>query len=150
MKHERTVPVGNLMIKKILVALDGSKFSFKALSNAIYLARQCGGTITGLYVVSVYPRNLGDLVGPIRARLYGDAKKIMEKAKITCAQNGIVFKGKVVYGDAKSEIPDFAINYKFDLVVMGSRGLSPVKELLLGSVTNAVAHKSKVPLLVVK
>ena len=204
MKHERTVLVGKLMIKKILVALDGSKFSFKALSNAIYLARQCSGTITGLYVVPIYPRNFGDLVGPIRARLYGDAKKIMEKAKITCAlngfvfigmvvygdaiseipdfaiiykfdlvgpirarlygdakmimekakitcaQKGIVFKGKIVYGDAKYEIPDLAINYKFDLVVMGSRGLTPVKELLLGSVSNAVAHKSKVPVLVVK
>ena len=137
-------------IKKILVALDGSNFSFKALSNAIYLARQCGGAITGLYIVPIYPRNLGDLMTPIRARLYGDAKKIMDKAKIVCAQNGIVFKGKIAYGDAKSEIPDFAINYKFDLIVMGSRGLTPVKELLLGSVSNAVLHKSKVPVLVVK
>ena len=137
-------------IKNILVPLDGSKFSFEALSNAIYLARQCSGTITGLYVLSIYPRNLGDLIAPIRARLYDDAKKIMGKAKVICAQNGIVFKGKITYGDAKSEIPDFAKNYKFDIIVIGSRGLTPVKELLLGSVSNAVVHKSKVPVLVVK
>jgi nucleotide-binding universal stress UspA family protein len=150
MKHERLSYMVRPAIKKILVPLDGSKFSFEALSNAIYLARQCGGTITGVYVVPIYPRNLGDLIAPIRARLYGDAKKIMDKAKVICAQNGIVFKGKIAYGDAKSEIPDFAKNYKFDLVVMGSRGLTPVKELLLGSVSNAVAHKSKVPVLIVK
>ena len=137
-------------IKKILVPLDGSKYSYEALSKAIYLARQCGGTITGLYVVPFYPRNLGDLVGPIKSRLYGDAKKIMDKAKVICAQNAIVFKGKISYGDAKSEIPDFAKNSKFDIIVMGSRGFTPVKELLLGSVSNAVVHKSNVPVLVVK
>ena len=137
-------------IKKILVPLDGSKYSFDALSKAIYLARQCEGTITGLYVVAFYPRNLGDLIGPIKARLYDDARKIMDKAKVICAQNGIVFKGKISYGDAKSEIIDFAKNSKFDIIVIGSRGLTPVKELLLGSVSNAVAHKSNVPVLVVK
>ena len=137
-------------IKKILVPLDGSNFSFKALSEAIYLARQCEGTITGLYVVPFYPRNLGDLIGPIRAKLYGDAKKIMNKAELLCAQNGIVFKRKISYGDAKSEILDFAKNFRFDIIVIGSRGRAPVKELLLGSVSNAVAHKSNVPVLVVK
>jgi len=137
-------------IKKILVPLDGSKYSFDALSKAIYLARQCEGTITGLYVVAFYPRNLGDLIGPIKARLYDDARKIMDKAKVICAQNGIVFKGKISYGDAKSEIIDFAKNSKFDIIVIGSRGLTPVKELLLGSVSNAVVHKSNVPVLVVK
>ena len=137
-------------IKKILVPLDGSKYSFDALSKGIYLARQCGGTITGLYVVPFYPRNLGDLIGPIKARLYDDARKIMDKAQVICAQNGIVFKGKISYGDAKSEIPDFAKNSKFDIIVIGSRGLTPVKELLMGSVSNAVVHKSNVPVLVVK
>lgn len=150
MTHKEKLPVIKTKIKKILVPLDGSKYSFEALSEAIYIARQCRGTITGLYVVPFYPRNLGDLIGPIRARLYGDAKKIMDKAKVICAQNGIVFKGKISYGDAKSEIPDFAKNAKFDLVVMGPRGLTPVKEMLLGSVSNAVVHKSKVPVLVVK
>lgn len=148
--HKRKSFVIRVKIKKILVPLDGSKYSFEALSEAIYLARQCSGIITGLYVVPFYPKNLGDLIGPIKARLYGDAKKVMDKARITSAQNGIVFKGKIAYGDAKSEIPDFAKNAKFDLVVMGSRGLTPVKEMLLGSVSNTVVHKSKVPVLVVK
>ena len=137
-------------IKKILVALDGSKFSFDALSKAIYLARQCGGAISGLYVVSFYPRNMGDLIGPIRGRLYDEANKIMERAKLICAQNGIVFKGKIAYGDAKSEIPNFAKENKYDVIVMGARGLSPIKEMFLGSVSNAVIHKSKVPVLLVK
>jgi nucleotide-binding universal stress UspA family protein len=45
-------------IKKILVPLDGSKNSMRGLDEGIYLARQCQATITGLYVIPIYPRNL--------------------------------------------------------------------------------------------
>ena len=44
-------------IKKILVPIDGSKNSMRGLDEAIYLARQCHATITGLYVIPIYPRN---------------------------------------------------------------------------------------------
>ena len=137
-------------ISKILVPLDGSKTSFKGLDKAIYLARQCGATITGLYVVSIYPQHLGDLITPLKAKLIEDAEKFMEKAKVISAQNGIVFRHKIVYGDPKSDIIDFVKQNKFDLVVIGSRGLGGIKEAFLGSVSNAVVHKSHVPVLVVK
>lgn len=150
MTNKRRSCVIKVKIKKVLVPLDGSKYAFEALNEAIYLARQCGSTVTGLYVVPFYPGNLGDLIGPLKARLYGDAKTILKKARVICAQNGIAFKEKIAYGDAKSEIPDFAKAGNFDLIVIGSRGLTPVKEMFLGSVSNAVSHKSKVPVLVVK
>jgi len=137
-------------ISKILVPLDGSKTSFKGLDKAIYLARQCGATITGLYVVSIYPQHLGDLITPLKAKLIEDAEKFMGKAKVISAQNGIVFRHKIVYGDPKSDIIDFVKQNKFDLVVIGSRGLGGIKEAFLGSVSNAVVHKSHVPVLVVK
>ncbi|HET7336946.1 MAG TPA: universal stress protein, partial [Candidatus Nitrosotalea sp.] len=46
-------------ISKILVALDGSERSIRGLKEAIYLARQCGATITGLCVTPFYTINLG-------------------------------------------------------------------------------------------
>jgi nucleotide-binding universal stress UspA family protein len=137
-------------ISKILVPLDGSKNSFIGLDNAIYIARQCGATITGIHVVSIYPQHLGDLTTPLKAKLLQDAVKFMEKAKVICAQNGIVFRHKILYGEAKLEIVDFAKQNRLDLIVMGSRGLGGIKEALLGSVSNAVVHKSHVPVLVVK
>ena len=137
-------------ISKILVPLDGSKASFKGLDEAIFLARQCGATITGLHVISIYPQHLGDLVSPLRVRLYKDAAKLMEKSKVISAQNGIVFHHKIVYGDTSSEIIAFVKQSKFDLIVMGSRGLGGMKEAFLGSVSNSVLHKSHVPVLIVK
>jgi len=53
-------------IKKILVPIDGSKTSFRALNEAIYLARQCGATITGLCVIPVYTKNLGRLLTSLK------------------------------------------------------------------------------------
>jgi nucleotide-binding universal stress UspA family protein len=139
-----------MKISKILVPLDGSKTSFKGLEMAIYIARQCGGTITGLHVISIYPQHLGDLVSPLKVRLHDDAAKFMERAKITSAQNGIVFHHKIVYGDQAPGIIDFVKQNKFDLIVIGSRGLGGLKEAFLGSVSNAVMHKSTIPVLVVK
>ena len=74
----------------------------------------------------------------------------MSKAKKKSAQNGILFYDEVVYGDSGPKIVQFAKDKKFDLIVIGSRGHSGVKELFLGSVANGVVHKTKVPIMVVK
>lgn len=145
-----TIPVIKSKIKKILVPIDGSKNSLRGLDEAIYLARQCQATITGLYVIPVYPRNLSDAIMPYQIVLTKEAKTLMDKSKVHCAQHGIDFKSAVVYGSPMIEIIDLAHSKKFDLIVIGSRGNSGVKEVFLGSVANAVVHKSKIPVLVVK
>ena len=137
-------------IKKILVPLDGSKNSLRGLDEGIYLARQCQATITGLYVIPIYPRNLADAIMPFQIHLTKEAKKFMSDAKIRCAQKGVVFRSKVVFGSPTVEIQDMTKTGKFDIIVVGSRGQSGIKEAFLGSVANAIVHKSKVPVLVVK
>jgi nucleotide-binding universal stress UspA family protein len=137
-------------IRKILVPLDGSKSSFKVLNNAIYLARQCGATITGLCVIPLYTINMGRLLTSLKNQSIKEAKKFLSESETISAQNGVVFNGKIIYGNEAWEITEFA-NYKtFDLIVIGSRGFGPAKEMFLGSVANAVLHKSKMPVLLVK
>ena len=137
-------------IKKILVPLDGSKNSMRGLDEAIYIARQCQATITGVYIIPIYPRNLADAIMPYQIHLTKDAKKYMSSAKTRAAQKGVLFRSKIIYGSPSSEITDLAKDKKFDLIVIGSRGHGGVKEVFLGSVASAVVHKSKVPILVVK
>lgn len=137
-------------IKKILVPLDGSKNSMRGLDEAIYLARQCHATITGLYVVPIYPRNFADAIMPYQIHLTKSAKIFMNNAKNRCAQKGIVFKSKITLGSPISEINDLATDKKFDIIVIGSRGQSGLKETFLGSTSNFVLHKSKTPVLIVK
>ena len=137
-------------IKKILVPLDGSKNSMRGLDEAIYLARQCHATITGLYVIPIYPRNFADAIMPYQIHLTKSAKTFMNNAKSRCAKKGIMFKSKIIFGSPIVEINDMVNTKKFDIIVIGSRGMSGLKEVFLGSVAKAIVHKSKVPVLVIK
>ena len=137
-------------IKKILVPMDGSKNSLRGLDTAIYIARQCHATLTGLYVMPIYPKSLLLKPIPYEADLAKIARAFLEKAKTRSAQNGIVFNEKIVKGHVAEVILDFAKGKKIDLIVMGARGLGSVKEAFLGSVSNAVVHKSKIRVLIVK
>jgi nucleotide-binding universal stress UspA family protein len=137
-------------IKKILVPLDGSKNSMRGLDEAIYLARQCHATITGLYVVPIFPRNLADAIMPYQIQITKSANKFMGNAKTKCAQKGILFKSRIIFGSPIAEIDDMVNSKKFDIIVIGSRGQSGLKEAFLGSVAKAIVHKSRIPVLVIK
>lgn len=136
-------------IKKILVPMDGSKNSFRGLDTAIYLARQCGATTTGLFVIPIYPRALVPITFE-RKYLLKSTNEFMSKAKNRCAQNGIVFNWKTKMGNEAAEIIEFSHENKYDIIIIGARGLGSVKETFLGSVSHAVVHKSKIPVLVIK
>ena len=137
-------------IRKILVPMDGSKNSFRGLDYAIHIARQCSATVTGINVIPFYPKSL--LLTPIsyEKELRKKGREIMKKAKVRCAQNGIVFSERITDGHEAEEIVGFSEEKKFDLIVIGARGLGSVKEVFLGSVSNGVLHKSKIPVLIVK
>ena len=137
-------------IKKILVPLDGSKNSIRGLDNAISIARTCQATITGIYILPVYPRNLVDAVIPYVMHPEKEAKKFLADARKRAAQKGILFKSKIIWGSPTTEIQDMTKGKKFDLIVIGARGMGSVKEFFLGSVSNAIVHKSKIPVMVVK
>lgn len=138
-------------INKILVSLDGSKNSLKGFDYAIYLARQCQSTVTGLCVVPIYPPvAMPGLTSSFKSKMTKDAKKFLDDAKTKAAQNGIVFTGKIIYGIPTEDVVNFSNTHKFDLVVIGHRGHGAIRELFLGSVANSIVHKSKVPVLVIK
>ena len=139
-------------ISRILVPLDGSKNSLKGLDLAVYLARQCGATVTGLYVIPFYMPISGPRVwGPYRKEALSQMHKFMYDAKVRCAKKGVEFTEKIIDGDVTAtDISNFASKKRFDVIVISSRGLGPVKGMFLGSVTYSVLHRSRVPVLVAK
>jgi len=137
-------------IKKILVPLDGSKNSLRGLDEAIYLARQCHATITGLYIVPLVKPVTDSQISYIEKHLLNNASKFMSKAKIRAAQNGIVFDDAIDYGDEGPKIINYSKKKLFDIIVIGSRGMGSIKETFLGSTSNYVLHKSQIPVLIVK
>ena len=142
----------NKKISKILVPLDGSKNSMRALEMAISIARQFEATITGAYSINIQPHSEFQGIGTANKEWNNEIKKMMVDAKALSTQNDIVFKEKLMRGDIGYNLIKLAHDKKenFNLIVMGSRGRSAVRELFLGSVSNYVIHSSKIPVLIVK
>jgi nucleotide-binding universal stress UspA family protein len=135
---------------KILVPLDGSKNSMRGLDAAISIANASGAEITGFYVFNLpiaagikYTKKMKDQAQEKAVKAIGPA---MRKAQ----QAGAKFQHKTGGGDTGEEIVRFANKGNYDLLVIGARGMSGVKEAFLGSVSNHVMHKSKIPVMVVK
>ena len=119
---------------------------------AISIARQFGATITGVYSIYAPPHSEFRGIGSVRESSNKDVENFLNEAKILSAQNGIVFKEKLMRGDIGYNIIKLAHNKKekFNLIVMGSRGRGSMKEMFFGSVSNYVIHTSKIPVLLVK
>lgn len=136
--------------QKILVPLDGSQNSIRGLDKAISIAQESGASITGFYVFHLplaagikYTAKMKEEAQKKAAKAIGPAMKKAEKA-------GASFKYQTGGGHTGSEIVKFAEKNKYDMIVIGARGMGATKEAFLGSTSNYVMHKSKVPVLVVK
>ena len=146
------ISMNGLNLKKILVPLDGSNNSLRGLDHAISLAKISGASIVGAHV-SYVPGNLAyPKQGFINQQLVKEAERYLNTAKERCAESGIAFTSKILPGTPSHGIVKFGQEVKngINMIVMGTRGLSSAKESFLGSVSNHVVHKSKVPVLLVK
>ena len=137
--------------KKILVGIDGSANSIRGLNEAISLARQSQGIITGIHVLPEFPPSYEINMKSYRSKVSKQAKKFMASAKTSAARHGIEFNEKIASSRNRVDtIVGFARTSKFDIIVIGSRGLGSPKASYIGSVAHGIVNNSKVPVLVVK
>jgi nucleotide-binding universal stress UspA family protein len=136
--------------KKILVPLDGSANSMRGLDRAIEIAKGGDAEITGFYVFHL-PIAAGiKYTAKMKEEAQKKAVKAIGPAMNKTQKAGATFKYKTGGGNTGSEIVKFAKNGKFDMIVIGARGLGGAKEAFLGSTSNYVMHKTAIPVLVVK
>jgi nucleotide-binding universal stress UspA family protein len=137
------------MFQKILVALDGSTYSRNALPAAIEMAKKFDGEI---FVLHVSEHDKG------RAAAYtmespADATRLVANAVEEAQSAGIKAAGEVhdaAAQHAAKVIVETAVAKGINLIVMGSRGLSDVQGMFLGSVTHKVIQTAEIPVLVVR
>lgn len=137
-------------IKSILVPLDGSQNSFRALDFAITLAKPIKASITGLHCIDLQLVLEYAVIDPVSIRMEKKAHRFLKTAKGHCIKNRVTFKQKILHGKTSEQILQFSKKGKFDLIVMGSRGEGMVQKMLLGSVSHEITHRSKIPVVIVR
>ncbi len=132
-------------MEKILVPVDGSEQSHKAVAFAADLARHYNASIHLLHVfkLTIIPEGLGEYVVSDRVQLKALGGKIIAAAEEEAKGHGVErIETAVIEGDPAESIIGYANDNEVDVIVMGSRGLGAFKGLLLGSVSNKVTHKA--------
>jgi len=141
------------MYHHILAAYDGSEASLKALRQAVKLADFPGCKLTVAYVMyrpTYALEGLGFVVPEgVQEKVKEYEEQLIQKAQAEIA-NLPYSEISVLAGPPAVAILDYAAERNCDLIVMGSRGLGPFKEMMLGSVSHHVVQQAKCPVLIVK
>lgn len=136
------------MFEKILVAFDGSKSSKKALDISIELAKKFDSSIQLVSVIaqSDFAALKNEVTSTEESVFY---QKLQEKA-IKSRKCEVEIKPVIVYGHPADGILEYVKSKNFDLMVIGSRGLSGTQRIFLGSVSDELSHHSPCPVLIVR
>ncbi|THF79488.1 universal stress protein [Cohnella fermenti] len=137
----------------ILVAYDGSGQSDKALNHAVQIASRFGSKLTVAHVFYLPIYNSGDLLintpADLAQQLTEQSSKVLEKAKVR-VPDSVAAEYKLLEGSPALAILDLAEELQNDLIVIGSRGLGPIREFVLGSVSHNVVQHAECPVMIVK
>ncbi|MBA4451568.1 MAG: universal stress protein [Nitrosopumilaceae archaeon] len=134
----------------ILVPLDGSDYSKKALLQACDMAKNYQANLILVYVVDkTRSLNLLDKNEYLKMlRKFGE--KVLIKGKETAQTKGMDVTTIMKEGNVTNEIVKLAKNKKCNLIIVGSKGLGATARFFLGSVSNKVANNSPCSVLIVK
>ncbi|WP_203333221.1 universal stress protein [Planococcus beigongshangi] len=139
------------MYKKILLASDGSENSLRAAREAVYIALlEQEAEVTVLYVIDHKEAESEEIHKNIPVEVELARKKKVQPIIDLLEKEQIFYKLELIYGIPSKVISEYANEGNIDLLVMGKRGLNPMQEMVLGSVSRSVLNKVDAPALVVK
>jgi nucleotide-binding universal stress UspA family protein len=143
-----------MLLSKILVPVDGSPASLRAVDFAIAMANQNPGT--SLVLLNVQNIGATELSGAVMGSYDWQEKasqasaKALKEAIGKLEAAGAVFKTLVRSGQAAEAIAQVACEEDIQHIVMGTRGLGRIQGLLLGSVAMKVIHLAQIPITLIK
>ena len=133
-------------VKKLLTAVDGSKYADKALEYAVQLAKNYNANLALIHVeedklIRVGGPQVEDCIGTVGECILKDAATKVE---------GVSFDKKLEYGSPAEVVIKVAKKADVDIIVVGSRGLSSVRRFLLGSVSDDISMHARSSVLIVR
>jgi nucleotide-binding universal stress UspA family protein len=133
-------------VKKLLTAVDGSKYADKALEYAVQLAKNYSANLALIHVEEDKLIRVG---GPQVEDCIGTVGECILKDAATKAE-GVSFDQTLEYGSPAEVIIKIAKKADVDIIVVGSRGLSSVRRFLLGSVSDDISMHARNSVLIVR
>ena len=138
------------MIKNILVPVDGSASSDRAVAQAISIADLCESKLNFLYVANINQLAINACLSDAILAAVKKAGDVISERAVNMVPSDIEYVTFSESGSPAVTILEFEKQIEPDLIVMGSRGLGLVKGVLLGSVSQYIVEQSTCPVLVVK
>lgn len=139
------------MYQHILLAADGSDNSIRAAKEAVKIAKGNAQTnITILFVIDIEKVKTEILHSSSVDSLYFERRQKLLPIEQLFETEKIIFKVEMMHGVPGPAIVKFANTQNVDLVIIGSRGLNSLQEMVLGSVSHKVMKRVKCPAMIVK
>ena len=142
-------------MRKLLVPIDGSEGAARALQHALKLATESGPTELHLVVVHPEPAMYGEIQVYVSKQKMDElqtrhSEDILRPALETLGSAAVPHTGTIVTGEPAQSIVNKAEELGCDGIVMATRGMGAIGNLVLGSVATKVVHLSKLPVTLVK
>jgi nucleotide-binding universal stress UspA family protein len=137
-------------MKRIMVAVDGSDYGVTAARAAVEMAKECASwDVTYVHIVSLKPGQLGTKEYPERPDL-PQAWPAFQEPLAVARSAGVKVRCEVLFGHPAEQLLHYARGKEVALIVMGSLGVSGIREFLLGSVASRVVAAAPCSVLVVR
>ena len=138
------------MFNNILLAVDGSEYSHRAIEYAKSLTERYEANLLLVHVFS----HTSDLLGyqdfeKLYAKRKSAGQAVLDRAKKILGSTAFKVHEELMEGSEAEAILKVAENHQADLIIMGTRGFGAVKGMLVGSVSRKVIHLSTCPVMVV-
>lgn len=136
-----------LKYNRIAITVDFSSSDSKAISNAILQGGKNAEYILIHIVETAGARMMQSEINDLETH---SDKINLDKYKINLSEKGYSIQTKLGFGNPKKAIPEIVNAYECDLLVMGAHGHRGLKDIILGTTLDAVRHRVKIPVLIVK
>jgi nucleotide-binding universal stress UspA family protein len=143
---------------RILVGIDGSESSLNASEYAIEMAKKDGAQVIAVSIKSLPLSSYGLAAPQDEAKLSNEDKEMhgikesLDKVDQIAKRNNIQVKKEIINSQMSIEaaIVEYAESEDVDLIVIGTRGTSDIKNILLGNIASGVVKYAACPVMVVK
>jgi len=141
------------LFSKILVPVDGSDISYRALDSALFLSERLASKITAIHVIEKVPTvyiQSQKVLDELLETHKNESQKILDECSSIATKKGIAINTTLLEGNPASTILEFSQMEKYEVIIIGSRGMGHFKELILGSVSSKILHHSSCAVLLIR